>query len=39
MTDEKLNEAYYPPDHVWTGAKAESCIKSRLYLKTMSSHG
>ena len=21
MTDEKLNEAYYQPDHLWTGGK------------------
>ena len=21
MTDEKLNEAYYKPEHLWTGVK------------------
>ena len=32
MADEKLNEVYYQPDHLWTGGKQlESCIKSRLY--------
>ena len=40
MTDEKLNEVYYQPDHLWTGGKQlESCIKSRLYWKMMSAHG
>ena len=23
MTDKKLNEAYYQPDHLWTGSKAK----------------